>query len=250
MKYLILILTFPTFLYAQSGKSEFCKQRQNFRAAQSSISLSQNLMGFNNDGGIANGGTCWWHSRFQRNAHYLAFFQANKPMKDERYYKQRIRKIISGKSISYIPGFKNLKEFTTKYRPYIQKQLNRWQLRDGILNFAWVNGLKGETSTSASKLKSMMENLFDLVEKKKNITYTKLQLPGIVSHSWLIYKMVPKNNGYAIHYIDSNYAQRPKVYTYVFGDRNLRVYDGGLIYPEKGNEYKKVKAALGSYCAN
>ena len=48
-------------------------------------SETTNLMSFKNQGGLFNGGVCWWHSRFQRNIFYLSIFRPdlNKPLKSE-----------------------------------------------------------------------------------------------------------------------------------------------------------------------
>ncbi len=224
-------------------------ERSNFRSIQSTLTNPNNLMGFDNQGGIANGGVCWWHSRFQRNSHYLALFQPDQKKEEPRFYKRLIRLMVKGKKVVKIPGYKNLKEFSKTYRKYIQRQLNKWQLKDGFLKFAWVNGLQGRSSTTPEKLENMMDKLYQIVEGQKNLTYTKLQLQGIVAHAWLVYRMKKMPNGYEIFFIDSNWASQPKKYYYQYDDKTLDVYGGGLLYPEKGREFDKLKGIVTEYCS-
>ncbi len=251
MKILILSLL-PLSLFA-SSKKEFCHTRQSFRQQQRAFENPKNLIAFDNTGGLFNGGVCWWHSRFQRNAHYLVKFDLKKEKVKPRFYKKLIRKMIRGRKVLIIPGYANLNEFSKDYQRYIQRQLNKWQLKDGILKFAWIIGLTGKSHFKKG-MKKKLEKLYNHVEIEENIAYAKFQLPGIESHAWLIYRMnkrkIQDNIYYDIHYIDSNYSNRPKVYTASESTESINKYGGGALHLEKKSEVKRLKRIVRNYCAN
>jgi hypothetical protein len=70
-----------------------------------------NTLDFTNPPGHFNAGLCWWHSRFQRNAFYLATYSPDSPRPNESQAKEIIAKIINGDEVVEIPGFENMNSF-------------------------------------------------------------------------------------------------------------------------------------------
>src|SRR5438270_754213 len=74
----------PAAAASSKGPAEaaYCSRtREDFLSA--GFSPSQRLS-FGNTGGIAHGGVCWWHSRFQRAAIYLTIFRPDLPKPSHR----------------------------------------------------------------------------------------------------------------------------------------------------------------------
>ena len=199
----------------------FCASRQPEQIKELSLE-SFTRMSFQNQGGLANGGVCWWHSRFQRNALYLTVYSPKKERPSYEQAKQIIAAIRAGKSLVEVPGFYNFNEFSNAFGADILRELEKWQKGDGFLRAAWIKGLAGSSVVSAEKMKAMMDELYQEVEVKGNITYEKLQLKGITAHAWLVNKVEKTADGYDLYVIDSNYPDQTISYQYrVGGDFSL-----------------------------
>lgn len=258
-----LILPFLFILPAFSmtipdNKQDFCARYDSLTNGQELekeiiLELSTdpaNLMAFKNDGGLFNGGVCWWHSRFQRNILYLGIFRPDLP----RPGKQAIVKIISqirqGTSVVVIPGHHNFSEFSEVNKKLIQSELNKWQLYDGVILGSWIDGLKGDTQVEPSKLSKMVGEIYQYVTQKKKIAYEKLQIKGITSHAWLIVGMKSTPTGMEVGFIDSNSPRMSKNYTYQTGDKSffIKGYGNFVPYLEFVREEQRITDAGKVYC--
>lgn len=230
---------------------QFCVDRgNNHKFAKDLTFDSRNLMAFANHGGIANGGVCWWHSRFQRNALYLTTYNPSKQRPTHEEAAIIVDKIRAGDEIIEIPGYKNFREFSQNHQSEIQRELEKWQKGDGIVKFNWVIGLKGDNEVSAEKMKKMMDELYDYVEVQGNIAYEKLQIKGITAHAWLVVNMKKTAKGYDLEVIDSNFQQQTSIYKYVEGMTSFRHYYYGNFTPylERKGEMEKVQLAVMKQC--
>ena len=234
---------------SQSEES-FCADRDNPEFIKSLFDSSSNLMTFRNHGGIANGGVCWWHSRFQRSAAYLTIFKPAEKRPTENEAQIIIDKIRTGKEVIVISGFRNFSEFTNRYESLIQKELEKWQKSDGVMKFNWVMGLKGANEVSAEKLKESMDELYDYVEREGNIAYQKLHIKGVTAHAWLVVKMKKVNDGYDLQILDSNFANYTSVYQYREGMTSFTHWSYGKFVPylERKNELSFVKLGILKIC--
>ncbi len=260
MKNLILVcvslLTITSFASTMpQTKAEFCgrfgERPSDKEIIQDLSSESVNLMAFKNDGGLFNGGVCWWHSRFQRNILYLSIFRPDlaKP-KNPREIQNLIYQVRLGESVVVIPGYANLEEFSTENQKLIQAELNSWQLYDGVVLGGWMDGLKGDTKIEANLLSSMMNEVFNYVSVKKKIAYEKLQIKGITSHAWLIAGIVAGPNGYEIGYIDSNSPRMSQNYSFKNGDTSffIKGYGNFVPYLEFKREEERITDTARIYC--
>lgn len=229
---------------------QFCADRDSGEFVKDLTINYENLMGFNNRGGIGNGGVCWWHSRFQRNALYLTIFKPAERTPNLKEAQLIIEKIRAGKEIITIPGYRNFFEFSLDWRSTIQKELEKWQKSDGILKFNWVVGLSGSSVVKADKMQEMMDELYEYVEGEGNIAYQKLQIKGIVAHAWLVVRMNKVDNGYDLEVIDSNFAKQTNIYKYRSGMTNFNHPDYGNFTPylEREKELDNVKLAILKEC--
>lgn len=253
-----LLLSAITFILSQSlmagtlplDKREFCARYADATILESFSNDSANLMAFKNNGGLFNGGVCWWHSRFQRNIFYLAIFRPdlNKPKASE--ISQLIKEIRAGQSIVTIPGFSHFSEFSSAYQKEIQTELNAWQLFDGVVLGSWIDGLKGTTKVKAELLEKMMKTLYQYVEVDKKIAYQKLQIKGITSHAWLVVGMKPGPHGFEIGLIDSNKPTMSRNYSYKIGDTSFfeKSYGDFVPYLEFTREELRISSVAKKFC--
>ena len=232
-----------------SSKDDYCARFDDNNDTKISIqdlsSDEVNRLSMHNNGGLFNGGVCWWHSRFQRNVLYLGIFKPDLPKLSSNYeLATLIHKIRLGQSIVIIPGYENFEEFTQDFtvQKYIQNELNQWQIYDGVVLGTWIDGLKGSPTVDPTLLSTMMDDLFDYVSAQKKIGFLKLQLKGITSHAWLAVAMKQMPSGYDIGYIDSNYPLMTKSYSYKQGDNSFNVPGYGNFTPYL--EYKREEERL------
>jgi hypothetical protein len=252
---LIIFLQLILNVHAHSlptNKNEFCQRFQNNTQIKSMAFDHENFISFKNNGGLFNGGVCWWHSRFQRNALYLTILESNLPKPTESEAKIIIKEIRNSNKTIVIPGYKNFQEFTHENQSLIQKELNAWQLFDGVVLGGWIDGLKGETKIDSELLRNKMNELNDYVAVKNKIGYVKLQIKGITSHAWLIIDSKPETNGLVIGYIDSNWPLQTNEYQYKWGDQsfNLKSYGDFVPYLEFTREEEKLNSVAQSFCNN
>jgi hypothetical protein len=213
------------------SKNEYCNRFKDKSLFQKLSEDKSNLISFQNDGGIFNLGTCWWHTRFQRNAFYNVIFKPNEKKPTIFALKKIIEEIREGKNIVVIPGFKYFSEFSFYHKNMIQLELNAWQIYDGIVNASWIEGLKGNTTIDSNELSEMMMNLHRYTNYEYKMGFTKLQIEGITSHAWLIIGSQKIQNGLIISYIDSNDPQLTQKYTYHFGENSFYTKDYGHFIP-------------------
>lgn len=232
------------------SQDQFCADRADTKFVKTLTTDSSNLMTFRNHGGLGNGGVCWWHSRFQRNALYLTIYKPGEDYPSLEEAAIIVDKIRAGKEIITIRGFKNFSEFSAAHENLIQRELEKWQKKDGIVKFNWIMGLKGKKSVSADKLKSMMDELYDYVEVRGNIAYQKLQMKGITAHAWLVINMKKVPGGYDLEVIDSNTPYQTTAYNYRSGMKSFNHWMFGefVPYTERSKELNKVKNAMLKKC--
>jgi hypothetical protein len=232
-----------------TSKASYCANVKNNDYFKMLIMDSRNRMAFTNRGGLANGGVCWWHSRYQRAAVYLTTYRPDLPKPTRKQAKKIVRQIRKRRSVVIIPGYNNFAEFSGAWRYLIQKSLERWQILDGFVFQSWIAGLTGRSSVSPKNLKKKMDRLYKDVMVKGNISYQKLQLKGIVAHAWLVVDMKKRSNGYTLKIIDSNYKS-VRTYNYTYGDTNF-VYAGYtpfVPYLGKKWELRRMRRSGKRYC--
>ena len=213
-----------------------------------------------NQGGIGNGGVCWWHSRFQRAAWYLARFAPTMPRPTAREARALIRRIAARNEVVEIPGFSDLRRFTSAYRAELQKELNTWQIRDGLLNQAYLRGLSGHARfRDADRMKARMDAVYAAVvdaRPKGDVVWLMLQMRGIVSHASLVSTMSAEaDGGYVLAVVDSNHPGRLVHYRYRPGDLELAPWDfemhdyENVPYVGFSRDLKRIHRAIEAYCS-
>lgn len=111
MKFLLVFLGLMTAhtsyaAVASQSAAEYCVDRRDENFMQDLAKNSQNHLAFRNSGGLLNGGVCWWHSRFTRNALYLAIYRPDLPRPNGDQMASIIRDIRNGRTVVTIssPG--------------------------------------------------------------------------------------------------------------------------------------------------
>ena len=236
-------------------KREFCarfKAESGQRIDIQELALeTSNLFSFKNNGGLMNGGVCWWHSRFQRNILYLGLFRPSLPKPStEAETKKLIHLIRLGSGVVTIPGYANFSDFTEENKNLIQAELNSWQIYDGFILGTWIDGLKGQTKLPANELSKLMDQVYKYVGIEKKIAWEKLQLKGITSHAWLIVDIKKLDDGYDLGIIDSNNPRMSTLYSYRTGDESFFVkgYGDFIPYLELKREEERITVAGEVFC--
>lgn len=211
-------------------------------------------MSFRNEGGMANGGVCWWHSRFQRAVWTLAEFRPDLPKPTRAQAARLIYALAHLSRVVLIPGYSDFMSFSADFQAEIQSELNLWQLRDGFIHQAWIRGLSGQYDLSKKPqlLKRIMDQLFRYAEqgRKENfVPWMMLQLKGIVSHAALLTSMRKEPDGYSLSIVDSNYPEQTIEWKYRYGDGHMEDTDLVTIpYQGLHRDVLKMKLAVQQYC--
>ena len=248
----LVFLTASAFVTSSALAADSLCHRSGADLLEQAVDPAQRLS-FENHGGLFNGGVCWWHSRFQRNALYLAKFrpELQKLSREDTFALiQRLRHF----NVVEFPGYSNLQEFSSDNEDLIQKELEKWQLDDATIGFGWIDGLEGASKYLAPELlKQSMDELFNLVVIQKEIVFQKLQIPGITAHAWLVIDMISQGQDYQLKVIDSNYPQEVKTVNYRMGDTHVEMpYNGWTFIPyvDQQGDFSSISATLQSYCSN
>lgn len=247
-------LLLSTSLYAATASTsavEFCAQRRDTNYLQDLMKDSDNHLAFRNHGGLIGGGVCWWHSRFTRNALHLAIYRPDMARPSVAQMRSIIKDIRRGNNVVIIPGFRNLREFSSHRvaAELIQKELEAWQRVDGFVRQQWIVGLMGSSSVSADELSKKMDDLYETVVLEKNITYQKLQLPGVVAHAWLVVDVDKTPDGYELQVHDSNYyGIRNWSYREGMTDFRYSGFGNFVPYTERERELRGIKSVASRFC--
>lgn len=221
-------------IHAPQSKIELCRRYGEARRAEFPRSLenAENQLAFRNEGGLRNGGVCWWHSRFTRAATYLAYYSPDKAIPSRAEAKKIISDLARQKTIVEIPGFRNLYEFSVLYQKEIQDELEAWQMRNAVRGaMRTINPLRRTSRTTDSRQDKTIQEAKWLLSDWKTIPYMLLQFPGIVAHAWLIVKIDPVYETllgslsyvkeYILHVIDSNAPGKVLKVPYTVGDNAI-----------------------------
>jgi hypothetical protein len=245
----LLFLASAAQASAPHSAEEYCGMVRDLAQFKSLAADADNLMAFENNGGLLDGGVCWWHSRFQRAALYLTFYRPDLPKPNDQQAREIIDAIAGKKHVVMIPGFSNFREFSGEYQDLIQAKLDRWQIEDGFLKQYWIDGLAGSVTRNPDAFERSMDALAHRVNDLHEIVYQKLQLPGIYSHAWLVVRMDPTPEGYDLQVLDSNLIGLQS-YGYTRGMGAFE-YDGfGLFspYTEQDGELVDAQVEMLRFC--
>ena len=241
--FILFVLLAPTFLFAQS----VCHRDQGL--IKKALMSPTSRISFRNDGGLLNGGVCWWHSRLQRTSVYLVEYrpELSPPNSHEAY------KIVSSlrdmNKVVVIPGYSDFESFTRDHTVVTQKMLNLWQKIDGFINFQWIRGISGQYKLDPFDMKKRMDNVYDYFTKTSVPVWLMAQIKGITSHSLLLLNMTQRLDGYDLTIIDSNHPLETLKIEYYIGDEYLK-NDNYSFVPYVGfqNDFSKIFGALSKRC--
>ena len=243
-----------TTLSAHAGDPGFCTRSK--ADLLNLFSQAGNRMGFQNDGGLGDGGVCWWHSRLQRSSIYLAQYAPEKPKPTEAAATEMVRALAFFSRVVEIPGYSNFSTFSIDYKTVIQKELNHWQLRDGFINQQWIRGISGNYTLPADVLHQHMDHIHAAFLNSQAGIWVMVQLKGIGSHALLVIGMEKTENGYTLSAIDSNYPDITRIFNYQIGDHSIDLGINGdhqlseAFTPYLGfqRDFLRINTAIRHYC--
>jgi hypothetical protein len=244
--FLFLLLSVGYLTVAQAGDNYCERSLKNF---QEIALLDENRFSFANEGGLLGGGVCWWHSRLQRNAIYMARFAPDAPIPTSAQASKLVNDLINEKGPVVIGGYKDFYDFSRGFHNMIQNKLEAWQKKDGFFKFSWLRGLKGRHEMEPDELQKEMDLFYQKVVGEGEIVYARLNPAGIEAHSWLIVGMTKRERGYELVYVDSNYPVATLRYDYTIGDVSV---DSGIgksgFYENYSGTLKKLKKNFAKAC--
>lgn len=245
---LLFALVFTSLVNATPATSqELCSQSR--AELLSKFDAPGNRMAFRNDGGLFDGGVCWWHSRLQRSSIYLSRYAPSLPRPTAGEAKAIVEHLVHFDSVVTIPGYANFNEFTKDHEGLIQQELNEWQIRDGFIQQQWVRGLYGRPSMPAAVLRERMARIFVKFKASKPGLWVMAQFPGITSHALLFTGMTRTAEGFDLKVIDSNRPEVTRTLVYKYGDRSIKLGNEGFT-PFVGfqSDQEKIDATLRAHC--
>lgn len=224
-------------------KQQHCyryRSKKSWSYFQKQIRDPMNRLAFRNEGGwrwsddeYIVSGVCWWHSRFQRAATYLAIFDPAGEKPTDRRAVQIVDDLAHFRKRVVISGYKNLYEFTKEHEKVIQNELERWLKRDAISGvMRTLNPLRESFKTSRNDLRQWMARLDYLVNEHRIIPFVLQQVKGLKAHASLVigmelgFEMISGKKqwtGFVLEMLDSNTFQIDTV-RYRFGDETLKGY--------------------------
>jgi hypothetical protein len=242
-----LVLGFIPLWASASETGNFCtRTEEDILVAFAEPSFR---MGFQNQGGLVNGGTCWWHSRMQRSAIYLSRFRPELPRPDREGVERILKDLVHQRQVVEIPGYSSFFEFTRDHQAQVQRELDLWQIRDGFVNQQWIRGLSGRSKLPSRRLERRMERIHRVFQGSKPGLWIMAQMKGITSHALLLLGMEPTVQGYRLRFIDSNFPDETRELEYRRGDRALDLgYAEFIPYAGFRNDFRRIAAALDAHC--
>lgn len=212
MKHILFLVFILYGVQSFASNEDICKMSSEDFQKKSWDLL--NRTSFRNFPGPMRTGVCWWHSRLQRSALYLAIFDqpnAEKPTREQAM--QILEKIAQNKAVVSVPGFTNWMRFSYEYEEEIKFYLGRWEITDTV-QIEFRKGMRFNRGTEFSMLQKISKEVNDY----KRIAYVMVDLPQGAAHSWLVPSIDTKSK--ELTYIDSNFPLEAAIFDY---DRNLHI---------------------------
>ncbi len=232
-----------------------CARRSSSKTMSEIVSDPSQRLSFENEGGLLNGGVCWWHSRFQRAAWSLAEFHPELSKPTRRQAIRIIKALSRMREVVNIPGYSGLYSFSADFKAEIQHELNDWQLRDAFVHQAWVRGLSGRSNfrNAPERFKSHMNRLFKYSQsamKAKFIPWIMLQMKGITSHAALLVGMKKTDDGYILETVESNFPEKTFEWRYQTGATQVETNNYDFVpYSGFSRDADRTRLALDRFCA-
>lgn len=213
-------------------------------------------LAFDNPAGTFQTGLCWFHSRLQRSAMYLAHFRPELPKPGKLVAKQLIRELIWMDRVVVVPGFADLHEFSEHYRAEFISALNKWS----VVTVPAMASRLGDRAreNDPNEVRYRIESLYRLWNERREVLFLRYSTGdfplGLFSHSKLILQaeplyetgqVAPRVTGYRFLELDPNASVRPYwVYQYFTASSEpvaigYVAYDGDLV---------SISKALREYC--
>jgi hypothetical protein len=204
-----------------------------------------------NQGGLLGDGVCWWHSRLQRSALYLATFRPDLPKATRAQSLAIINALANLSQVVVVPGYASFNEFSRDYEREIIARLESWQRADGFLHFRWIDSLKGHWRLPSRTLEGIMARIHTLVNDQHRILFEKLHFNSIASHAYLIIASRQTGEGYSIDVIDSNHPTETLTVNYRRGQTSLYKPDDNqpfVPYLDFEGDMGRIRGALQRFC--
>ena len=226
--------------------------------------FSEGLLNQTNPDGDFKTGLCWFHTRFQRSATYLADYHPELPKPTDNEAQAIIDKIAAGEQVVTVPGFADLDAFSKAHWGKIERKLNT-KAYGCIANGDCAKRLGDRSRTSPNDLKARMTNLYDRMLNDPQILFLRIKPANtqiLMSHSLLVLGMEPIRAkafpgnplsgltaiGYRLRIQDPNKSS-PEYVNYTFGDTALKDADTTFVPNEDfDDELVDFKKAITSFC--
>ncbi len=242
---ILVVLSSISFSWA----TDFCSRTQ--ADILSVLESPMARIAFKNEGGLFNGGVCWWHSRLQRSSVYLSRFAPEKPKPSAEAAKNILLALRKMSQTVTIPGYSDFISFTKDHQGIAQQILNDWQTYDGVFNSEWRRGISGRSTLPAADLEKQMRAVFEFTKTSPVPVWIMAQMKGITSHAFLVVDMVQTGAGYDMKVIDSNVPGKTRRIQYRVGQTTVTVIGSDYAFiPYVGfqNDFRLITSAIKGAC--
>jgi len=201
------------------SKTQVCENFKNKYYTQRTNNFENLLL--RNTSGWLNTGLCWWTSRLQRSALYLAYLSPNKPKPNKLQAKKIIRKLFHMRSLVEVPGYSNFYDFFIDYNELIENQLSAKQIEESYTYFS--HNMPYAKNASHKRLKKEIASLKKVLSQKdlpymiikykdRNLSFKdKMTNHSVLANSIISGQKKNRKNCELITYLDSNDFSLPEV---------------------------------------
>lgn len=245
-------------------KREFCRRTLPGRISAADVDWGGMRLGFGNPPGWANTGMCWFHSRFNRAAIYLANFVPGAPKPSPALARSIARRLVQGDQVVEIPGYSSLDAFSRDFKSVIEHVWDEWS----ISSLDDLAARVGDSPFSdPSDLRGRMDELYRRVTVDEEIPFVRIKAENhgpLTSHALLVLRVIPRRGqpapgfpahlgpiiGYDMDVIDSNAPLLARTVYYRAGDRSLRDDTGAALDVREmfRDDLWAYRRAAGAYC--
>ena len=196
-------------------------------------------------------GLCWWHTRMQRNAHYLGYFSSSdaRPSKEDAW--KIIKKFTSTGDVVLVPGYVSLRQFSDEYSQEMTEALGQWQIVDSFVKQGWIHGLAGSSTAKPEKIVKGMDELSVEVNDKHKLVYQVLEMPGLEAHAWIVSGIQKDQWGYRMQVVDSNFTNMQEA-RYYSGSTTIEYngYPNFVPVTEHDGELRSIQKSVTNFCSS
>lgn len=218
-------------------------------------------------------GVCWWISDFQFHFLFLTYVDPTSPKPDFETKKILVQKILEGKEVVKLAGYKSISEFMQDpdIQSIVKSQISNQYLIDSFLKMKWANR---KPAGDAQDMETQFKSIKTFLENNKLPTPVFVDLKGPAAHTLIALKTIkmetfnpkfPVPESWLFSVLDSNAVSTALSYNveekkfianmnmyakpkdFVDGKPVLELHEP-KVYLDNPQRYRIIKNALDNFC--